>query len=237
MILIRGGKNAGQRARPSLPAYVPSDAADLTPMTAEERAWVTENMPLIRAAVRQRRIGVTRNVDDVVGLVTFCVVKSLRAWRPDGGCSRATFVWNMIRRRAVTRHYERHLHLCPYVKGMRSRDPVLFGKNDVAIPDPSYDEAEDATELMDKLADGYAAFTERERDMLALFLGFDGPRHAHQSIAEKYGITRERVRQVIDRCLDDLRKWCGLGHVGKRAPHSNRAVKRQRCKAIGNLMG
>jgi DNA-directed RNA polymerase sigma subunit (sigma70/sigma32) len=46
--------------------------------------------------------------------------------------------------------------------------------------------------------------SERELEMLKLRFGLDGPPLTLQAIADQYGLTRERVRQVINKALESL---------------------------------
>jgi RNA polymerase primary sigma factor len=52
-----------------------------------------------------------------------------------------------------------------------------------------------------------AALEPREKEIITLYFGLEGnDTHTLEEIGEKIGLTRERVRQIKERCLDRLKK-------------------------------
>ena len=47
---------------------------------------------------------------------------------------------------------------------------------------------------------------ERERNVVEAFFGIDGPEMTLEEIGEKYGLTRERVRQIKEKAIRRLRE-------------------------------
>lgn len=78
------------------------------------------------------------------------------------------------------------------------------------IPDENVELEEDATKLKieDLIKMMQLCLNEREIDILLLRSGYDGEVWTLQKIAEKYGLTRERVRQIEAKALRKLRVKC-----------------------------
>jgi RNA polymerase primary sigma factor len=74
-----------------------------------------------------------------------------------------------------------------------------------ADPD-AVDPAEEATESMRRLAvrRAVASLPERERRILELRFGFDGPPASLEAIGKELGLTRERVRQLEASAFEQL---------------------------------
>ena len=59
------------------------------------------------------------------------------------------------------------------------------------------------TQLMNMLA----TLNEREKEIITLYFGLGGTEtHTLEEIGEKLNLTRERVRQIKERCLERLKK-------------------------------
>ena len=61
---------------------------------------------------------------------------------------------------------------------------------------PSADEALDQQSLKVEVERALATLSERERNIISCFFGIDSPEMTLEEIADKFGLTRERVRQV-----------------------------------------
>ena len=75
---------------------------------------------------------------------------------------------------------------------------------------PNYDpirsiEKEDAREAMEKSLSFLGDYDERELGVLKMRYGFEGEPKTLQEVAELYGVTKERIRQIEARALRKLR--------------------------------
>lgn len=60
--------------------------------------------------------------------------------------------------------------------------------------------------LRDKLLEMLSSFSDRERDVIMLRFGFyDGKTRTLEEVGQKYGVTRERIRQIESKALRKLR--------------------------------
>lgn len=60
--------------------------------------------------------------------------------------------------------------------------------------------------LRDKLLEMISSFSDRERDVIMLRFGFyDGKPRTLEEVGQKYGVTRERIRQIESKALRKLR--------------------------------
>jgi RNA polymerase primary sigma factor len=93
-------------------------------------------------------------------------------------------------------------------------EPVHRGEDVVGsfgdlLADPTAEEQYDKVsrrlevELLPELLDG---LDDRERTIVSCRFGLDGPEHTLRELAEVFGISAERVRQVEQRALDKLRE-------------------------------
>lgn len=76
------------------------------------------------------------------------------------------------------------------------------------MPDDSQDSPETAmlqNALKDDIHDMLDTLTDRESDVLRLYFGLEGQEWTLESIAQKYNLTRERVRQIKEVALRKLR--------------------------------
>jgi len=91
--------------------------------------------------------------------------------------------------------------------------PVGGDENDLTMLDmmPNEEESPDIKLMEESLAielkNGLSSLSPREYEILSSFFGINGKSpHALDEIAELYGITRERVRQIRERALRRLRR-------------------------------
>ncbi|RMG83426.1 MAG: RNA polymerase sigma factor RpoD/SigA [Bacteroidetes bacterium] len=75
-------------------------------------------------------------------------------------------------------------------------------KSDI-IPQPDQDLLRES--LRAEIERSLSFLSEREADIVKLFYGFDGPPLTLDEIGEKFGLTRERVRQVREKAIRKLR--------------------------------
>lgn len=69
----------------------------------------------------------------------------------------------------------------------------------------------DRHDLLNEYLNTY--LTPRENDVIRMRFGFDCPRLTLQEIGDRFGITRERVRQIEDKALMKLRKKFIVHHI------------------------
>ena len=70
---------------------------------------------------------------------------------------------------------------------------------------PSADEALDQQSLKVEVERALATLSERERNIISCFFGIDSPEMTLEEIADKFGLTRERVRQIKEKAIRHLR--------------------------------
>lgn len=78
------------------------------------------------------------------------------------------------------------------------------------IPDNSQMSVEDITQelfMKDEVTKSLDVLTSKERDIIMLYYGLykDGVSHSLQSIGAKYGLTRERIRQIKELAIQKLK--------------------------------
>ena len=101
---------------------------------------------------------------------------------------------------------------------MLSHSPIVFSLDkpihdeDTTLIDLTHDEDQvppDAemfhNALRDEVNDLLYTLDNREADIIRLYYGLDGPSWTLQAIANKYSLTRERVRQIKEKALRKLR--------------------------------
>ena len=60
--------------------------------------------------------------------------------------------------------------------------------------------------LKKEIADALHTLNERERNVIECFYGINQPEMTLEEIGDRYGLTRERVRQIREKALRKLRK-------------------------------
>lgn len=209
-----------QMAMPALsfPTGPDVDALAAEPMTEAERQWVEDNYRLVRRAA-WRSPGVrraARNSADAVGYVLPHAVKALRRHDPARG-KVSTLMFCCVRRLAK-----------PEAVRPRSRwwsghsphgdVPLLLSGADVAERDQ--EPPPDLTELYERVAAAFAGLRPRQREVLGRFLGLDRPGETAAAIAADWGVSRERVMQMVRRDLQDLADAAGFEVTVRRGTFS-----------------
>lgn len=97
-----------------------------------------------------------------------------------------------------------------------SMDTPLSADSDATVgemlPDTSSDAADEklmAESLRHDLQVAMSSVTRREQDILRLYYGLDGEARSMDEIAMDYHLSRERVRQLIDRSVATIRQLHG----------------------------
>jgi RNA polymerase primary sigma factor len=63
-----------------------------------------------------------------------------------------------------------------------------------------------AESLRDEIKSALRMLNDRERNVIEAFFGINGPELTLEEIGEKYGLTRERVRQIKEKAIRRLRE-------------------------------
>jgi RNA polymerase primary sigma factor len=95
-----------------------------------------------------------------------------------------------------------------------STDAHLGEDGEMTIGDTLHDDSHMApeedmmrTSVEGMLSNMLATLDEREKEIITLYFGMDGnDTHTLEEIGEKLNLTRERVRQIKERCLERLKK-------------------------------
>ena len=96
----------------------------------------------------------------------------------------------------------RHVSVdAPFVEGEDNNLLDVLVNNDSPIADRSLINESLAKEIDRSLA----TLTERERDIVRLFFGIGTQEMTLEEIGEKFGLTRERVRQIKEKAIRRLR--------------------------------
>ena len=68
------------------------------------------------------------------------------------------------------------------------------------------DDAYFANALKEEIRDSLSSLTEREAEVLRYYFGLDGyPEMKLEGIGEKFGLTRERIRQIKEKAIRKLK--------------------------------
>ncbi|MDR0982277.1 MAG: RNA polymerase sigma factor RpoD/SigA [Culturomica sp.] len=96
----------------------------------------------------------------------------------------------------------RHISVdAPFVEGEDNSLLDVLVNDDSPIADKTLMNESLSTEVERTLA----TLTERERDIIRLFFGINTPEMTLEEIGEKFGLTRERVRQIKEKAIRRLR--------------------------------
>ena len=96
----------------------------------------------------------------------------------------------------------RHISVdAPFVEGEDNSLLDVLGNDDSPIADRTLINESLSTEVERALS----TLTERERDIIKLFFGINTQEMTLEEIGEKFGLTRERVRQIKEKAIRRLR--------------------------------
>ena len=96
----------------------------------------------------------------------------------------------------------RHISVdAPFVEGEDNSLPDVLVNDDSPVADKTLINESLSTEVERALA----TLTERERDIIRLFFGINCQEMTLEEIGEKFGLTRERVRQIKEKAIRRLR--------------------------------
>ncbi len=98
----------------------------------------------------------------------------------------------------------RHISVdAPFVEGEDNSLLDVLVNDDSPVADKTLINESLSTEVERALA----TLTERERDIIRLFFGINCQEMTLEEIGEKFGLTRERVRQIKEKAIRRLRHW------------------------------
>jgi len=80
-----------------------------------------------------------------------------------------------------------------------------FADSSVSAPDSMFDSD---SLMMTKMKDALMFLTDREREIIGLIFGLGGDAHTIDGVAEQYGLSRERIRQIKEKAIRKMRNIC-----------------------------
>lgn len=80
-----------------------------------------------------------------------------------------------------------------------------FADSSVSAPDSMFDSE---SLMMTKMKDALMFLTDREREIIGLIFGLGGDAHTIDGVAEQYGLSRERIRQIKEKAIRKMRNIC-----------------------------
>jgi RNA polymerase sigma factor (sigma-70 family) len=86
------------------------------------------------------------------------------------------------------------------------RDPSFKAARQIAGSETSPDAPLVRQDIIDLLHQLIGRLDQRERQMVRLYHGFDGEPLTLQAIGERFGLTRERIRQILEQVHQRLWK-------------------------------
>jgi RNA polymerase sigma factor (sigma-70 family) len=98
----------------------------------------------------------------------------------------------------------------------------------IAAPESEYDSA-DRLDMV-RLVRALEWLPERERDIIVLRFGLNGPPMSFAEVGEQYGLSRERIRQIESTAKDRLRDIIGQPRLAKMIQHP--VVKKSRPRPV-----
>lgn len=183
------------------------------PYTPDARVWafLAENPRLVRHAARHvlPPATVRRMTDtDLAVYIAPFVARAFAEHRADGGSSLVSFTYRWMMGGFYRASYR--LYGVPGVRGDRRRPPFALGDYTPEGPDhpparPGPDPA-----VTEAAMDALAGLDARRRQTVCMFLGLGGPRRSHRYIAGVLGVSWERVRQLYDTALAQIRGSLGI---------------------------
>lgn len=152
--------------------------------------------------------------------VSAALWESIPSWNPKGGASLGT--WATMRvRTAIRKTIADHNPGCAIKHGVIGRrdviptavrivdfdpdDPNYISSNKLVDDSDSPHEAIEQTELERIVRAAIQDLSEREREILVAVMGIGCAGMSQAEMARKFGITRERVRQIVARAVKKLR--------------------------------
>ena len=130
--------------------------------------------------------------DDIIQECQIAFMKSLATHDPDKGAIATHARW-FIRS-----------HMAEYLRKLKKQPKATVNIFDTNIPDPSQDiDATDTQYIRTHLSNAMAGLSERDKDIILSKYLMD---QTLQEIGDRYGISRERVRQVLVRATERVRK-------------------------------
>lgn len=208
-----------QRATPAMP---PPPDRPFAP-AAEDWQFVLDNPKLVRDCAARVCTGhiVNRLTDaELIGNAVLGVARARRDFDPARSTFRThCYRWMMSYLNLALRG---HLYHCPGAPGASRSPPLLLGGYE---PEPEsvgeHPGAEPPRDLVESALDAFAALDGRRRQAVAMYLGMGGPPRTGPEIAAVLGVSRERVRQLVETGVAAVRKAAGVREPADR----DRSVK------------
>lgn len=181
-------------------------------MTKEQEKLIEGAMGYVITLARQYKSDIL-STDDLISEGSMGVVKAAERYDASRGKPFVTFAAPYIRRSieaAIQRHDANDGD--PEVRSTDESLPRGSNNNYTllnVLEDPTARRADDDAEeasLSDDLVSKMFVLSERERTVIARYYGIECERQTMAEIAEALGIRRERVRQVRNQALRNLRR-------------------------------
>ena len=168
---------------------------------------ITCNMGLVYKLAHKYQFG-TFELDDLVSEGVFGLITAIDKFDTSKGLAFSTYAYHWIRH-CVQRYTEKPYHKKDSL--ILSIDEPIFTKEDEKsslhdiVPDKSIDPTE-KKDLLDWCLVNSQLFKKRDQKVFLLYYGFDGVNLTNKEIADIFGLTQQRVQQIIKDCLTVLTK-------------------------------
>lgn len=155
---------------------------------------------------------------------------ALRDWKPDGGASKSTQVYTYVRNHFA--QLTRTLYQCPGVVHDRMSARRKMPPRQLAISDLEevVDEYKASTDqdAGAKALESMRNVDDRRKNVLGCYLGMLEDSASIPKLSIRYGVSRERIAQLIETALGKIRKLYGYGGSRNIRPLRSRLWKPRR---------
>lgn len=179
---------------------------------------LTEGNLLRVASIARQYMGLGMDILDLLSEGNRGLLEAVKSFHPEFGCPFVLYAVCGIRRaicdgldvciREVNRHpSEAVLAAAKMAAEQRKNERLAAMENSTAQEEPDAGEKlAKLRKMVEELAD---SLTEREAEVLRMRLGMkDGKCHSLEEVAQHFGITRERVRQIENKTIRRAKRGC-----------------------------
>ena len=163
---------------------------------------IQANLRLV-VSIAKKHVGWSANFFEVISDGNVSLMRAVEKFDYSRGYKFSTYATWAIMKNYARSVPEQHYHYARYVTG---QEEILE-----AAPDTRAGEvpASDRTQVRDLIEAGLNELTEREREIVSNHFGLadeDGGSMTLEQLGERFGVTKERVRQIEQRALSRLRQ-------------------------------